>query len=189
MNARTFSRRVGSAHRLGGRGLSLAEVMISLAITSMLLTAIAAAFQSSTQVIENNDKFFRATQSARVAINQILTEVRRSDSIDDTQISATLIPILRPVETRPVNEAMRYYKYDPTNKRVVIYFKYTNGTFSGEYPIAEAVQSNPFSWDMGKDANNSDCVVRVSAVMEVKVGSNDIRLSGSAAPRRNFTYK
>ena len=63
------------------RGLSLAEVMISLAITSMLLTAIAAAFQSSSQVIENNDRFFRATQSARVAINQITTEVRRCDAI------------------------------------------------------------------------------------------------------------
>jgi hypothetical protein len=190
MNAQTFSHRVGSAHRpRGRRALSLAEVMISLAITSMLLTAIAAAFQSSTQVIETNDKFFRATQSARVAINQILTEVRRSDSIDDTQISATLLPILRPVETRPANEAMRFYKYDATNKRVVIYFKYTNGTLSGEYPIAEAVQSNPFTWDMGQDANHASCVVRVSAVMEVKVGNNDIRLSGSAAPRRNFTYQ
>ena len=42
---------------------------------------------------------------------------------------------------------------------------------------------------MGQDANHSNCVVRVSIVMEVKVGSNDIRLSGSAAPRRNFTYQ
>jgi len=67
------------------RALSLLEVMISLAISSMLLTAIAAAFQSSSQVIQNNDQFFRATQSARVAINQILTEIRRCDSIDDAR--------------------------------------------------------------------------------------------------------
>ena len=171
------------------RGLSLVEIMISLAITSMLLTAIAAAFQSSSQVIENNDRFFRATQSGRVAINQITTEVRRSDAIDDANISATLLPILRPAETRPANEAMRYYKYDATNKRIVIYFKYTNGTLSPEFPIAEAVQGNPFSWDMGTDANNAVCVARVSVAIEVKVGSSDIRLSGSAAPRRNLTYK
>jgi prepilin-type N-terminal cleavage/methylation domain-containing protein len=171
------------------RGLSLAEVMISLAITSMLLTAIAAAFQSSSQVIENNDRFFRATQSARVAINQITTEVRRCDAIDDQNITATLLPILRPAETRPANEAMRYYKYDATNKRLVIYFKYTNGTLSAEYPIAEAVQAAPFSWDMGTDANNAVCVARLSVAMEVKVGSSDIRLSGSAAPRRSLNYK
>jgi len=171
------------------RGLSLSEVLISLAITSMLLTAIAAAFQSSSQVIENNDRFFRATQSARVTLNQITTEVRRSDSIDDHKITANLLPILRPAETRPPHEVMRYYKYDPTNQRVVIYFEYDNGTFSAEYPIAEAVQVSPFSWDMGKDANNADCVARVSVAMEVKVGSSYVRLSGSAAPRRNLNYK
>jgi len=171
------------------RALSLSEVMISLAISSMLLTAIAAAFSSSSSVIEQNDRFFRATQSARVALNQILTEVRRCDSIDDAHITANLIPILRPLETRPAHEVMRYYKYDSTNKRIVIYFQYDNGTISGEYPLAEAVQSSPFSWDMGKDANNTDCVVRVSLALDVKVGNNDIRLSGSAAPRRSLSYK
>jgi prepilin-type N-terminal cleavage/methylation domain-containing protein len=171
------------------RGLSLVEVMISLAITSMLLTAIAAAFQSSSQVIENNDQFFRATQSARVAINQMLTEVRRCDSIDDAHISTTLLPILRPAETRPAHEIMRYYKYDAANQRIVIYFQYDDGTFSGEYPLAENIQNFPFTWDMGKDANNADCVSRVSIALDVKVSKNDILLSGSAAPRRSLSYK
>jgi type II secretory pathway pseudopilin PulG len=170
-------------------GLSLVEVMSSLAISSMLLTAIAAAFQSSTQVIQNNDRFFRATQSARVAINQILTEVRRCDAIDDSKMSSTLLPIRRPVETRPPNEACRFYKYDATNKRLVIYFQYTDGTLSAEYPLAEDVQSSPFTWDMGTDANNAVCVARVSVALQVKVGSSDIRLSGSAAPRRALTYQ
>jgi len=184
MKARSRTLRAGR-----GRGLSLLEVMISLAISSMLLTAIAAAFQSSSQVIEVNDQFFRASQSARVALNQILTELRRCDSIDDAHITANLIPILRPNETRPAHEVLRYYKYDATNKRIVIYFQYDNGTYSSEYPLAEAVQSSPFSWDMGKDANNTDCVVRVSVALDVKVGKNDILLSGSAAPRRNLSYK
>ena len=91
--------------------------------------------------------------------------------------------------TDEINEALRYYKYDATNKRIVLYFKYTNGTLSAEYPIAEAVQGNPFSWDMGVDANNAVCVARVSVAVEVKVGSSDIRISGSAAPRRSLTYK
>jgi prepilin-type N-terminal cleavage/methylation domain-containing protein len=175
--------------RLSRRGLSLLEVMISLAITSMLLTAIAAAFQSSASVIEVNDRFFRATQSGRVALNQMCTEIRRCDSIDDSKITANLLPILRPPETRPANEALRYYKYDAANKRLVIYFERTNGTFSQEYPLAEEVQSSPFSWDMGKDANNTDCVARVSIVINVQVGVNNVRLSGSAAPRRSLSYK
>ena len=47
-------------------GLSLAEVMISLAISSSLLVAVAAAFSSSSKAIENNDQFTRAAQAAQV---------------------------------------------------------------------------------------------------------------------------
>jgi type II secretory pathway pseudopilin PulG len=185
------------------RALSLAEVMISLAITSMLLTAIAAAFQSSTQVIEQNDRFFRATQSGRVALNQMTTEIRRSDSIVDkdttvTQngktftvkgISTNLLPVSRPPESRMANEMIRYYKYDPTAQRLLIYFQDPSGVLSAEYPIAENVQSSPFSWEMGKDYNNTDCVAHVAIGLDVQVGSNKIRLAGSAAPRRNLNYK
>jgi hypothetical protein len=32
-------------------------------------------------------------------------------------------------------------------------------------------------------------VARVSVALEVKVGVNNVRLSGSAAPRRSMTYK
>ena len=48
--SRRFSRR---------HGLSLIEMIISLAISAMLLTAVAAAFVSSSGTIENNDQFFR----------------------------------------------------------------------------------------------------------------------------------
>lgn len=171
----------------GRRALSLAEVMISLAITAMLLTAIAAAFQSSAAVIENNDRFFRATQSARVALGQILTEIRRCDSV---QVSSTQIDIIRPTETRPANEKMRSYKYDAANKRIVLFITHLDNTTTGQFPAAESVVSiAPFTYDMGTDANNTACVARVSVALEVKVGSSDIRLSGSAAPRRSLSYK
>jgi prepilin-type N-terminal cleavage/methylation domain-containing protein len=181
------SSRLAAIQRGAQRGLSLVEVMISLAITSMLLTAIAAAFQSSSAMIENNDQFFRATQSARVALNQILTEVRRCDSV---QVSSTQVDIIRPNETRPVNEKVRSYKYDAANKRLVLFFRYADDTLSAEYPLAEnIISSTPFSFDMGVDANNAACVSRLSVALEVKVKNNDIRLSGSAAPRRSLSYK
>ena len=84
--------------------------MISLAITTMLLTAIAAAFHSSSQIIKENDEFFRATQAGRVCLNQILTEVRRSDAIACTTINfpnfsipplaSDLLPVSRPLSAR-----------------------------------------------------------------------------------------
>jgi prepilin-type N-terminal cleavage/methylation domain-containing protein len=178
---------VNRPHAHPRRGLSLSELMISLVITSMLLTAIATAFGSSAKVIEDNDRFFRATQSARVAMNQILTEVRRCDSV---QVTGTRIDVIRPAESLGANEKMRSYKYDAANQRLVLFVTHLDDSVSAEYPLAQSVLSTtPFTHDMGVDANNAACVARVSVALEVKIGSNEIRLSGSAAPRRSLTYK
>jgi hypothetical protein len=174
----------------------MAELLISLAITAMLLTAIAASFVSSSQVIENNDRFFRATQSARVALAQMLTEVRRSDSIpmpgdpSEFVMSDKVLPIMRPPEApKQPNEELRVYEYDPVEKRINLFFRYTDGSKSAKYPIARNVQTSPFQWDPGKDSQNFDCVARVSVSLEVTVGQQTITLTGAAAPRRSLTFK
>jgi hypothetical protein len=183
--------------------LCLSEVLISLAISATLLTAIGAAFNSSSAVIENNERFSRATQGGRVGLNQMLTEVRRSDAIVDrdttvtagTQtfvvkgITANLLPIYRPAEARVPGEMVRYYRYDPQAKQLLLSFVSDQGVVSVEHPLAEDVQSSPFSWDMGTDANNATCVARVAIALDVKVGTNHVRLSGSAAPRRSLSYQ
>ena len=62
------------------RGLGLVELVVSLAIAAMLLTAVAAAYSATTTAIEMNDQFFRCSQAARVSINQIMAVVRRCQS-------------------------------------------------------------------------------------------------------------
>jgi prepilin-type N-terminal cleavage/methylation domain-containing protein len=181
------------------RGLSLVEVMISLAITSMLLSAIAAAFHSSTQVITENDEFFRATQAARVALNQMLTEVRRADAVAARDqnvsnftvrgITNTLLPVSRPVLSQSSMEFMRYYRYDDTAHKLMLSFQDPNGNYSAEHPVASNVQVAPFSWDTALDKDGVPYVTRVSIAMEVAVGNNRIRISGSAVPRRSVKYE
>jgi prepilin-type N-terminal cleavage/methylation domain-containing protein len=184
-------------------GMSLSEVMISLAISAMLLTAIGAAFNSSSQVIENNERFFRATHAARVGLNQMVTEVRRSDAIVDRDttvtagtttfvvqgINANRLTIYRPAEARVPGEMVRYYRYDATTKRLLLSFLNDQGVASPEFPVAENVQGSPFSWDMGEDQNHATCVARVAIALDVKIGTNHVRLSGSAAPRRSMNYQ
>ena len=178
------------------RGLGMVELMISLAITAMLLVAIAVAFVSSSQVIENNDRFFRATQSARVAMAQMLTEVRRSHAIpmpgdpSRYQMSANCLPIMRPPEgPKQPNEDLRVYEYDPVEKRINLFFLYLNGTESPKYPIARDVQTSPFQWDPGKDSEDANCVSRVSVSLQITIEKQTITLTGAAAPRRSLTFK
>src|ERR1700722_13662064 len=87
-------RRRTRSTRFRRHGLSLVEAMISLVLTSMLLTAVAAAFSSASQAVEMNDNHFRCTQAARVSMDQLLAEIRNCDSMDMS--TANTIRIIRP---------------------------------------------------------------------------------------------
>jgi type II secretory pathway pseudopilin PulG len=154
--------------------MGLVEVMISLAIAATLLTAAAAAFTASARAVEANDTFFRASQAARVSLNQILTEVRRSWSVD--VVSANQINM----ETHDLRD--RSYVYDSTTQTLKLV---TNDvTTDPDYTLCNNVTTHAFSSDTVTDSNGISHTVRVSVTLVVKVGENSVRLTGSAAPRR-----
>src|SRR5258708_40244166 len=78
-------------------GLSMIELMISLAITGILLVAVGVAYKASADAINLTDVFFRASQAGRITMNQILTEIRRADAV---QVTATTVDIIRPAQNR-----------------------------------------------------------------------------------------
>jgi type II secretory pathway pseudopilin PulG len=141
--------------------------MISLAIMALLLTAVAASFMASASVIDVNDQFFRATQAARVSVNQIMSTLRqcKTVSVDSTSLDIT------------TNTDTRSYNYDATAKVLSLSVSDGMGGFITQ-PLAHNVGSVAFSTD-GKT---------VSMLMRVDVGNNSITLSGSAMPRRSVTY-
>jgi len=58
------------------RGFTIVELLIALAITAILLTAIAVAFNASIINYTENQNIFKAINSARQALTRITTEVR-----------------------------------------------------------------------------------------------------------------
>ena len=149
------------------RGLSLVEVMISLAISATLLTAIAAAFSASSQAIETNDHVFRATQAARVTINQITTEVRNCKS---GAVSSTTLDLITGTD-----EA-RLYEYNSVKKEIQITFPDIDP--DTKYTLARNVSAARFYTD--GDA--------IALSITIEVGTNKVTLSGSAFPRRTLTF-
>src|SRR4051812_7917059 len=152
------------------RGLSIIEVMISLTISVFLLVAVAAAYSASSDAVEMNDKFFRATQAGRVTMNQLLTEIRRADSI---KVNTYSIEVFRP-EPSKINpqETYRVFEYDPVAKQMTlqIHFDATSPTpLSPKYSLArnvEAVVFGPAETQIG--ANNMIEVTRVPVQLVVK---------------------
>jgi len=160
-------------------GLGMVEALISLAIAAALLTAVGVAFTSSAKAMKINDDFFRASQAARVAVNRIMTQAR-CGSVDETSTSTSLHIIT------DSNQDLTY-TYDSTNKQLKLI---TNSDLTDpDYVLARNVTSCTFIIELGTDYNNATCVSRVTLNIKVTCGTNDVLLSGSAAPRRNIVYK
>ena len=183
---------MGMAHRnkRRRRGLSIAEVMISLAISSMLLVGVTAAYSASASAAEGNDKFFRATQAARVTMTQLLAEIRRADRVI-TSAGGDVIYVTREASMRQKQaspaavEDTREYAYDAVNKKITVkvHFKRTSDgviVTSPTYTMCRNVSEAKF----GPADKVSGIEVRVPVTLVVKTATNEVRLSDTAGVRR-----
>ena len=79
-------------------GVTMMEMMVSMTITSMLLAGVAGSFVSSANVVTANDAFFRASQAARVTLNQVVVECRRAEAVQCSNTGIyNYFEIIRPV--------------------------------------------------------------------------------------------
>ena len=174
-----------ASRRRRNRGLSIAEVMVSMTITSMLLVGVSAAYSASANAVDGNDRFFRATQAARVTMTQLLTEVRRADSVLTAPTNDSII-ITREQSLRVPEEQSREFKYDAANKRITvqIFYKKADGTTyaSPLYSMCRNVPEAKF----GPPDKLSGVEVRVPVTVVVASGGNEVRLSDTSGPRRAF---
>jgi type II secretory pathway pseudopilin PulG len=151
--------------------LTLIDTMISLAISSSLLVAVAAAFNSSSKAIENNDQFTRAAQAARVSINQIMTEIRRCSSYPIVAADHSNVDMM----TYALEH--RVYAWLSGNNTLII-------TRENMSPwITNTMATNVTSCSFSDDGKT------ITMTVTVKVGVNQVVLSGSATPRRMVTYQ
>jgi hypothetical protein len=144
----------------------VAECLITLAITASLLTAVGVAYSASSDAVKNNDEFFRASQAARVSVNQIVAEVRkcRSGVVDDTTLELTT-----------ANGDVKTYALNSDTHKLTM-------TIDGVTPVTTNMASNI------KDVNFTTDGKTIALMVTVKVGNNAVTLSGSAIPRRTLTY-
>jgi hypothetical protein len=166
------------------------EAMVSISITTMLLAGIAASFVSSANAVDMNDQFARATQAARVTMNQILVECRRADAVQCSSTTAyDYFDVIRPVEVLDPNEVYRRYRYDATAKQITLTIHFADGTDSSPYVMVRNVMAAKFGPpQMGVDANNATVVQRLPVTVNIKVGSNVVTLNGAAGPRRSLKF-
>jgi hypothetical protein len=139
---------------------------MSLAIGSLLLVAVGGAYSASVNSVEQNDRFFRATQAARVSMNQILTQLRQCQAVT---VAASELDM-----TTAAGASISYIWNSATNTLTI--------TQQLSPPQTNTMANNVTACAFATDTQS------VTMMMTVQVGNNSVMLSGAATPRRMVQY-
>ena len=186
------------------RGVGLAEMLVALAISAALLSAVAVAIDASFKAYKINQEHSDLTQRARLAVHRITTMIRQTEShapattaltaqfatgatVTDTGVSM--------MDNSDPPKAVTF-KYEPANQRLV-------AVFDGRtHPLCEgvvgfSVRLEPMrsprsirtggSWDLLRRATIL-ITVRSNDSTALKgegIGDQQVTISASAMPRRN----
>ncbi|UCE98888.1 MAG: prepilin-type N-terminal cleavage/methylation domain-containing protein [Planctomycetota bacterium] len=153
-------------------GFTIVELLIALAITSMLLTAVVVAFKASTINYQENEDIFKTINNARQALLRMTRQIRTGDNFNPVD------PSNRCSFFTANNEDITYEYRSADNKLYLI----TNSN-SSEYVLCNNVTSMSFTKDPTDDGTD---VKSVQIAMTVVSGDVQRTISAATVVRRNL---
>ena len=157
-------------------GFTVAELLIALAISGILLVAVAVAFNASAVNYQQNEDIFKAINGARQALFRITTQLRTADAVDPDSPSneCTLITAAGEDIT---------YRYNNTDNKLYLI---TNDDLSdSDYVLCDNVTAVACT----KNSVVEDSQIKVKSVqISITVASGNVRrtVSTAAVIRRNL---
>ena len=170
--------------RTSRHGLSIAEVLISLAITSMLLVGVATAYNASANAVEGNDRFFRATQAGRVTMTQLLNEIRKAESVVVAPTYDSIIITRRSDLRVNTEEQSREFKYNSTTKKITLKIYYQKADLTTYQSPDYSLASNVIEAKFGPAEQVGGVDARVPVTVVIQSGSSTVRLSDTTTVRK-----
>lgn len=158
---------------------TIVEILIALAITAALLTAVAVAFNASVINYGENEDIFIAINSARQAMSRITTQLRTANSVK---------------HDAPANECSMElpdgqfvtYRYDSTDEKLYLVTDEDNDNIpETDYVLCRDVNSMTFTKEVFFD-NGQPKVKSVQISLTVSSGDVKQKLSAASVIRRNL---
>jgi len=157
-------------------GFTLVEILVALAISAMLLTAMSLAFNASVMNFRENEDMFKAVNRARQALFRITTQVRTAAAVDPDA---------------PANECSLItdtgqditYRFDAGTGR--LYLVTNDDTSDPDYVLCEEVTEMTFTKTTAV-VDSVTVVKGVQVAMTVTAGSAQKKLAAAAVVRRNL---
>ncbi len=155
-------------------GFTIAELLIALAISAMLLVAVAVAFNASAINYQENEDIFRTINNARQALSRITSQLRTAKAVDSTAPNNECSLITA------ADEDITYQFRTADNKLYLI----TNSD-AQEYVLCDNVTAMTFT----KTIVVEESIIKVKSVlisMTVISGNVQKKISAAATIRRNL---
>ena len=159
-------------------GFTIVELLLALAIASILLATVATAFNASIINYRQNEDIFKVINSARQSLFRLTSQLRTADAVDPTS---------------PVNECTLItaggdditYRYNNADNKLYLI---TNDDLSDpDYVLCDNVTAMTFT----KDTVIIESIEKVRSVqvsITVACGNVEKKISAAAVIRRNLSW-
>jgi prepilin-type N-terminal cleavage/methylation domain-containing protein len=161
-----------------GGGFTIVELLISLAIASMLLASIAVAFNASIINYQENEDMFKAINSARQALIRITSHIRTADAADPNSPANEFSLIA-------ANGDDITYRYNSGDNKLYLITNYD--LTDPDYVLCENVTAMTFTKQTFVD-NSVTKVRSVQISITVAQGNAERKISAAAVIRRNLNW-
>ena len=159
-------------------GFTIVEVLLSLAISAMILSALAVAFNASAVTYQENQELYAVVNNGRQALLRMMTQLRTGFGVDPNA-PANQCNFFAVTGPDPNNVEDLTYEFRSNDNTLYLI---TNSD-GAEYVLCTGVQSLTFDRLLTADA--SDCR-GVTVTMTVQSGDQQKTLSSAVAIRRNM---
>ena len=157
-------------------GFTIAELLIALAITGLLLVAVAVAFNASITNYEENEDIFKTINTARQALLRVTSQLRTADAVD---------PCTPNNECTLITAGGDDITYRYNNGDSKLYLITNDDLSDSDYVLCDNITAMTFT----KNTATEDAVVYVKSVqisMTVISGNVQRTVSAATAVRRNL---
>ncbi len=157
-------------------GFTIAELLLALAIASILLATIATAFNASIINYRENEDIFKVINSARQSLFRITSQLRTADAVEPSA------PVNECTLITAAGDDITYQYNNGDNKLYLI----TNDDLTDpDYVLCDNVTAMTFTKTPTDDG--TDCK-SVQISITVTRGNVERKISAAAAIRRNLSW-
>ncbi|MFP4104991.1 MAG: type II secretion system protein J [Phycisphaerae bacterium] len=174
----TLKTRYGGTPRLG---FTLVELLVSLAILAVVLTAAATFVHATLYNYDQNEKIASNSHLSRMILTRLNRQIRTAAAVSCTNSSVTIVP---PNDGSGLQQ-IKYYVHN----RTLWYQQKINGEITSHPLIAPeddiTLKTFTVGTVMGYDWNDVYCVKTVTIRLEVQQDEHTHSFTVTASPRRN----